>query len=143
MWEGARNATVDEFVMQCTQLPRQPRRETPRRRAERGTESKEAEAHLAGYSRRVTPLAFIHRRVRPLDGWMVVANPDHLLDQLSISTPHHSGRRFEPEGEVQGSSSNRQSGNMSEIPGYKLFGWDPTWGTCLEQSLCKIHPRRA
>jgi hypothetical protein len=31
----------------------------------------------------------------------------------------------------------------SEIPGYKLFGWDPTWGTCLEQSLCKIHPRRA
>ena len=31
----------------------------------------------AGYSRRVTPLAFIHRRVRPLDGWMVVANPYH------------------------------------------------------------------
>ena len=33
-------------------------------------ESKEAEASLAGYSRKVTPLAFIHRRVRPLDGWM-------------------------------------------------------------------------
>ena len=35
-------------------------------------ESKKAEANLAGYSHRVTPLAFIHRRVRPLDGWMVV-----------------------------------------------------------------------
>ena len=33
---------------------------------------------LAGYSCRVTSLAFIHRRVRPLDGWMVVANPYHL-----------------------------------------------------------------
>ena len=30
----------------------------------------------------------------------------------------------------------------SEIPGHKLFGWDPTWGTCLEQSLFKINPRR-
>ena len=45
--------------MQCTPLPRQPSRETSGRRAERGTESKEAEAYLAGYSRRVTPLAFI------------------------------------------------------------------------------------
>ena len=31
----------------------------------------------------------------------------------------------------------------SEISGYKLFGRDPTWGTCLEQSLCKINPGRA
>ena len=30
----------------------------------------------------------------------------------------------------------------SEIPGYKLPGWDATWGTCLEQSLCKMTPRR-
>ena len=43
-------------------------------------ESKEAEASLAGYSRKVTPLAFIHKRVRPLDGWMVVANPYHQND---------------------------------------------------------------
>ena len=28
------------------------------------------------------------------------------------------------------------------MPGYKLPGWDPTWGTCLEQSLCKINSRR-
>ena len=42
-----------------------------------GVESKQAETHLAGYSRGVTPSAFIHRRVRPLDGWMVVANPYH------------------------------------------------------------------
>ena len=76
---GVHNATEDKFVMQCTPLPRQPRRETPRRRAERGTPPKEAEAPLAGYSRKVTPLAFIHRRVRPLDGWMVVANPYHLI----------------------------------------------------------------
>ena len=34
-------------------------------------------ATLAGYSRKVTPLACIQWRVRPLDGWMVVANPDH------------------------------------------------------------------
>jgi len=43
-------------------------------------ESKEAEASLVGYSRRVTPLAFIHRRVRPLDGWMVVASPYHHVE---------------------------------------------------------------
>ena len=30
----------------------------------------------------------------------------------------------------------------SENPGYKLPGWDATWGTCLEQSLCKMDPRR-
>ena len=30
----------------------------------------------------------------------------------------------------------------SENPGYKLPGWDATWGTCLEQSLFKINPRR-
>ena len=48
-------------------------------------ESKEAETSLAGYSRKVTPLAFIHRRVRPLDGWMVVANPYHLGIFLWIS----------------------------------------------------------
>ena len=30
----------------------------------------------------------------------------------------------------------------SEIWGYKLFEWDPTWGTCLEQSLFKINPGR-
>ncbi len=30
----------------------------------------------------------------------------------------------------------------SENPGYKLPGWDATWGTCLEQSPCKIIPRR-
>ena len=30
----------------------------------------------------------------------------------------------------------------SEIPGYKLPGWDATWGTCLEQSLFKMTPRR-
>ena len=74
---GADPTTRDEFGVQCTPLPWQPSREAPRRRAERGTESKEAEAPLAGYSRKVTPLAFIHRRVRPLDGWMVVANPYH------------------------------------------------------------------
>ena len=45
-------------------------------------ESKEAEASLAGYSRKVTPLAFIHKRVRPLDGWMVVANPYHLSELI-------------------------------------------------------------
>ena len=28
----------------------------------------------------------------------------------------------------------------SEISGYKLPGWDATWGTCLEQSLFKINP---
>jgi hypothetical protein len=39
---------------QCTPLPRQLRREAPRRRAERGTESKEAEASLASYSRLLT-----------------------------------------------------------------------------------------
>ena len=64
--------------MQCTLIARQPRREAPRRRAERGTESKEAKTSMAGCSCGVTPEAFIHRRVRPLDGWMVVANPYHL-----------------------------------------------------------------
>ena len=48
------------------------------RQAGRGIESRVTEVTPAGYSRRVTPLAFIHRRVRPLDGWMVVANPYHL-----------------------------------------------------------------
>ena len=48
---------------------------TSRCRAERGTESKQTEANLAGYSHRVTPVAFIDRRARPLDRWMVVAVP--------------------------------------------------------------------
>ena len=72
---GADRMTKDEFGMH--DVPRcldNQGDKTSRCRAERGTESKEAEAHLAGYSRRVTPLAFIHRRVRPLDGWMVLVN---------------------------------------------------------------------
>ncbi len=86
---------------QCTPLPRQPRRETPRRRAERGTESKEAEAPLAGCSRRVTPLAFIHRRVRPLDGRMVVANPYrhcHMAPARPGAPGSQSGACAPPEG---------------------------------------------
>ena len=48
---------------------------TPRRRRRWGTESKQTGVRLAGDSRRVTPLACIHKPVKPLDGRMVVANP--------------------------------------------------------------------
>ncbi len=76
--DGARNATLDEFSMHDVPRCLDNREDkTSRCRAKRGMESKQAEAHLAGYSRRVAPLAFIDRRVRPLDGWMVVANPYH------------------------------------------------------------------
>ena len=79
---GAARMTLDEFGMHDVPRCRDNQGDkTARCRAERGTESKQAEANLAGYSHRVTPLAFIHRRVRPLDGWMVVANPYH----------HHAG----------------------------------------------------
>ena len=69
----------DEFTcMMCLAAAAAKERAPRPQGLARGTESKEAEAALEGYSRRVTPLAFIHRRVRPLDGWMVVANPYHL-----------------------------------------------------------------
>ena len=53
---------------------RQTKKDNDKRRQD-DQRSKEAKAPLAGYSRKVTLLAFIHRRVRPLDGQMVVASP--------------------------------------------------------------------
>ena len=64
---GADRMTWDEFGMH----------NVPRCRNGKGESSWAARLSETGYSRRVTPLAFIHRRVRPLDGWMVVANPYH------------------------------------------------------------------
>ena len=49
----------------------------PRCRNGKGESSWAARLSEAGDSLRVTPLAFIHRCFRPLDGWMVVANPYH------------------------------------------------------------------
>ena len=51
-------------------------------------ESKEADATLAGYSRKVTPWVFMHRCVRPLDGWMV-ANPYHQRVLLKVNMLLH------------------------------------------------------